>query len=219
MFQMRDLANLIMVTFLAGLLPAVCHAGITIAPYYSVSSTKSITTKQSQGTETEKISQREEKGLKAGISFWRLFKLQLAVGQNFKTTTTTEQEITDEYDEIDFNSELDTSTRTPGKSTKIKDTQNKAKLSIVLDPGFWIFIARLKAGVTATQRKIEVFEEDQLISKVDPEPTYKPHAGVGLGIKFTRRMYGMIEYNFFFYKFPKPEPFEREAAISFAFSI
>jgi len=195
------------------------EARITFAPYYSVSSTKSIKPKKSEGTETEKISQREEKGIKAGISFWRLFKFQAALGQNFKTTTTTENEITDEYGDIDFDSELDTSTRTPGKSTKIKDIQTKAKVSVILDPGFWIFIARLKLGVTATQRKVEVFEEGVMIEQIDPPPTYKPHAGAGLGIRFTPRMYAMAEYNFLFYKFPEPEPFEREVALSFAFSI
>lgn len=195
------------------------YAGITFSPYYSVSSTKSISPKPKSGTETETISQREEKGISAGLSFFRLFGLSLSVGQNFATKTTTEQTIKDEYGEIDFDSELDTSTRTPGKEVKIKDTQNKAKFSFYLDPGFWIFIARAKVGVTATQRKVETFQDDILIDQKDPAPTYKPHAGVGLGVRFSPRIFAMTEYNFFFYKFPEKEPFEREATVSFAFSI
>jgi hypothetical protein len=194
-------------------------ARITFSPYYSVSSTKSISPKRKDSTETEKISQREEKGLSAGVSFFRIVGLSLSVGQNFKTTTTTEQTVTDEYGEIDLNSELDSSTRTPGMQTKIKDTQNKAKFSFYLDPGFWIFVARMKLGVTATQRKVQVFADDILVDTQDPAPTYKPHAGLGLGVRLSSRIFAIAEYTFFFYKFPEKEPFEREATISFGFSI
>lgn len=202
---------------LFGAVPA--YAGITFSPYYSVSSTKSIQPNRSEGTETEKTTQREEKGIAAGVSFWKLFSLQLSVGQNFKITNTTENEIVDEYGEIDFASEIDTSTRQPGVATKIKDTQNKGKVTLVFDPGFWIFIARLKAGVTATQRITEVFVDDEKVEELRPNPTYKPHAGVGLGVRLSRQIYGMVEYNFFFYKFPETEPFEREVSVSVAFSI
>ncbi|MDD1421225.1 porin family protein [Dolichospermum sp. ST_sed1] len=208
-----------LITMNSVLFSTSAHARITFEPYYSVSSTKSLKPNKKASTETEKISQREEKGLRAGISFWRLLGLNLSVGQNFKTTTTQEQEIVDEYGEIDFNKEIDSTTKIPGVETKIKDTQNKAKATFVFDPGFWIFVARMKVGVTATQRITEVFIADEKTQEVRPDPTYKPHAGAGLGVRLSPRMFGMIEYNFFFYKFPETEPFEREASISFGFSI
>lgn len=194
-------------------------ARITFSPYYSVSSTKSISPNKNEDTETEKVTQREEKGLRAGISFWRLLSLQLSVGQNFKVSTTKEQEVVDEYGDIDFESDLNSSTKEPGIETKIKDTQNKAKVSFIFDPGFWKFIARVKIGVTATQRITEMFVADEKVEEYRPEPKYNPHAGVGLGIRLTPRIFGMIEYNFDFYKFPDTKNFEREALISFGFSI
>lgn len=212
MFKVVTLLGVLVSTNLAS-------AGILFEPYYKVSSTKSIKVDRSKDQETETIKQREEKGLRAGLSFFSLFKLNLAVGQSFLVTTSTTDTIKDEYDEIDFNKELNTSTAEPGKEVKQKETQNNARVTLVFDPSFWIFIARLKAGITARQRIVELFQDDVLLSHVDPGITYKPNAGVGVGIKLTPNMYFMIEYGFYFYKFPETEPFEREATISYGFSI
>lgn len=205
--------------FLLGFYSEQSEARVTFSPYYSVSSDKSIIAKKSKGTETEKKTFREEKGLKAGISFWKLFGASVSVGQNYKVTTSTESEISDEWGELDYSKDLNTSTSTPGSEKKIKETQNKAKVSVMFDPGFWILIARTKLGVTATQRLVDVYENDVLVSELKPEPTYKPHAGFGLGVKLSRRIKAMIEYDFFFYKFPETKVFERETSISFSFAI
>lgn len=187
-------------------------------PYVSLTSNKSITTNRSDGTETEKIRERQEAGIRAGLSFFRLFKLNLSAGQSVLTTTISESEIIkDEYDEINFGSEIDTSTE--GKETKTEETQNKARLSLLFDPGFWIFIARLKIGVTARQRLLKVYQDDALVKNLEPPITFKPHAGVGLGVKLAPRMYFMVEYSFYYYKFPELEPFERAATISYGIGI
>lgn len=189
------------------------YARIIFSPYYSVSSTKSITGKSSKGTETEKISKREEKGLAAGLALGRWFKLVGSVGQSFHVTTSQENTIKDEYEEIDFDQDFDSSTTL--KEKKKKETQNRAKFTFVFDPSFWIFIMRVKLGVTAKQRIIKLYADDELLSTNEPEPKYNPHAGAGLGIRIGRTMYGMIEYNIDFYKFPETAPFEREVSVSY----
>ena len=192
-------------------------AGISFEPYYSVRSTKTVTGNRAEGTETEKIKQREEKGLRAGIRLGSLFQFTFGVGQSFTETTTTENEIVDEFDEIDFSSDLDSSTE--GKEKKVKEFDNRARISFSFDPSFSIFIFRLKAGVTAKQRIQELLIDDELQSRQEPDPTYNPHAGFGFGIRFNSQMFWMAEYSFDYYKFPELEPFERDLSVSFGFSI
>ena len=99
---------------------------------------------------------------------------------------------------------------------------------MTFDPGFWIFIMRAKAGVTATQRIVDTEQAlvdadtgESTIAKrsVTTGPTYKPHSGFGFGVRLGRTMYFMAEYNMFHYKFPEIEPFEREVAVSYAVSL
>jgi hypothetical protein len=192
---------------------------VTFEPYYAVSSTKNIKPDRKSGTETESITQREEKGLRAGIKIFRLLNLSAQAGQSFTVGTTRQQSITDDYGQIDFNSELETSVRTPGNETKMKETQNRGKVELGINPSFSIFILKAKAGVSARQRIVELSENDTLLSRVEPEPTYTPHAGAGFGIKFSPRMFWLAEYAVNFYKYPELEPFERELQISFGFSF
>ncbi len=213
---MTKLAKIIF-GFLLFSLANVAMAGIIFEPYYSVKSTKNVDPNRKQGTQTEKTSLREEKGIKVGLGLGNLFKIQASVGQNFQKTTKTDGPIEDEYDEIDLNKDIDTS---GANATYMKkETQNLGKASLIFDPGFWIFIMRLKAGITAKQRIISMYQNDVMVSEEKPAPTYKPHAGLGLGVKLTPRMYFVIEYNAEFYAFPKAEPFEKELAITYGFSI
>lgn len=197
----------------------VAEAGITVAPYVSIKSTKSIKAQKSKGTETETVKQRKEAGFRGSLTFFRLLSLQLSAGQNKLTTTEKTQDAKDEYGEIDYSHDLNMSTDTPDTEIKITETQRNAKFSVVLDPGFWIFILRAKAGVTATQRILETEVTGQEKVTVTKGPTYKPHSGFGFGVRFTPQMYAMAEYNFFHYKFPEIQPFEREVAVSFAVSL
>ncbi len=200
-------------------LPSLAQAGITFEPYYSVSSTKTISPDRKSGTETEAITQREEKGLRAGIKIYRIFNFNLQVGQSFTVGTTKEQTIKDDYDEIDYDVELESDARTPGKEAKMKETQNRGRVELAINPSFSIFILKAKVGVTARQRIVELFEDDVLLTREEPEPTYGPHAGAGFGIKFSRRTFWMAEYNVNFYKFPELEPFERELQVSFGIAL
>jgi hypothetical protein len=211
---MRHKFLLMLVLFSA---PLKAEAGVTLEPYLSIASTKSLKPNKAQGTESEKISERREAGLKAGIKLGKVFSLYGALGQSKQTTTTSENEIVDQFGQIDF--EKDLNTRTTGRETKLLETQNKAKVGLDINPSFWIFIVRTTVGVAATQRLVKAYEDDVLLKDIKPDPTYKPFAGAGLGVRLGPKMFALAQYNFNFYMFPKKEPFEREVNISYGISL
>ncbi len=196
-------------------------AGVSISPYVSIKSTKSVTPgKKDKTTENETIKQRQEYGIQASVSFWRLFKTQLAVGQSKMTTTSKVSEVTDEYGKIDLSTDLNMDTDQPDNEVKLTETQRVGKFSLLIDPSFSIFILRFKVGVTAMQRIIEKDELGVEPSTITVGPKYNPHSGIGAGIRFTPRTFFMAEYNFFHYNYPtQVEPFERELAVSYSISI
>lgn len=215
MYRLYGLVCLLFV-FIAA--PSLVTAGVDISPYYSLKSTKSVT--PGKKVDNEKVEQREEFGLKATVKMWRLLKFQFAIGQNNLSTSKASSEVVDEYDEIDFQTELAIDTSDPDAELNIKETQNLAKLSFVFDPSFSIFIARLKIGITARQRIIEKSGTDIESVKITEGPSYKPHSGLGFGVRLSRKIYWMAEYEFYHYKYaPDIEPFERELSVSFGISI
>ena len=203
--------------FIAGLLvgSANANAGVSIEPFVSMSSTKSITSNKTSGTETSKINKRTTYGVRGNLSFWKLFKLQASVGTNKTEQTLQTSEAVDDYEEIDFKSDLNMSTNSPGQEIRLRETQYVGRVGVVLDPGFWIFIMRAKAGVQATQRIVEKEQDGVDPVKTTYGPTYKPYAGAGAGVKLGRRMFAIAEYNIFMYKFPETAPFEREVSVSY----
>lgn len=196
------------------------YSRITFAPYFSIRSTKSVDpSKENKNVENEKVKKRTEYGVRAGLGFWRLFMVNLSLGQSIYEKTEKAQYAADEYDEIDFEEDLNMSTDDPDKDVITKDTQRRLRFSLILDPSFWIFIMRAKIGITATQRIMELQEAGEPAEKEDTGIVWKPHSGVGVGIRFGPRMYGMIEYGAYHYKFPDVEPFERELTVSYAIAI
>jgi hypothetical protein len=218
---MRKLYMVAIAALGMGLLAASeAQARITIAPYYSIRSTKAIKPgAKNKATEDETIQQREEKGLKAGIGFFKLLKFELGVGQSVLTTTTKTSLAKDEYDQIDYEKDLNMDTSNQDAEFTTTETQNRAKASLIIDPSFSIFILRAKAGVTATQRIIEAKQGDGPTTKFTGDPVYTPHLGAGAGVKLGRMAYFIAEYNFDLYKFPKTEPFEREVSVSFGVNL
>lgn len=214
-----SLRNLVLACGLWVLATPMCLARIYFSPFVSLSSTKSIKPTAS-AQEKQAIKQKETYGVRAGISMWKLLKVEASVGQSKLTSTEkTVDASVDEYGEIDLQKDADLSTDDPEAEVKTTETTNKARLGIVLDPGFWIFIARAKAGVQATQRIMTLQEAGE--EPVTPEIpiTYKPYAGAGAGVKLGRMAQFVMEYNFLLYKFPKTEPFEREVSVTFAVNI
>lgn len=193
-------------------------AGVSVSPFVSINSTKSIKPAGS-GEEQETNKQRTTYGIRAKVSFWRLLGIQASVGTNKLETSEKTSEVKDEFDEIDLQKELKVSTDDPEKEVKITEEQRRGQVSLVFDPSFSIFILRASAGVQATQR-LFTKEEEGMDNETFVGPiTYNPIAGAGAGVRLGRAMFAMAEYNFFFYKFPEYEPFEREVAVSFGVSL
>jgi hypothetical protein len=203
---------------------ALC--GITIEPFASVSSTKTIkpdkagkNSTERATTETEIIKQRTTYGVRGSLSFFRIMKFQLGVGQNQLTTTSKTSQAVDDYEEIDFNKDLNMSTDTPDKEVKVTEVQKKGTATLVFDPSFSIFILRAKAGVVATQREFKKEEEGSpAVSYISPI-AYKPTCGAGAGVRFSSSMYFIAEYSLFLYKFPEKSPFEREVTVTYGVSL
>lgn len=189
------------------------EAGVSISPFVSINSTKSIKPAGS-GTEKTTNKQRTTYGIRGKISFWRLMGLQASIGTNKLATTEKTSEIKDEFDEIDLNKELDISQDDPEQEVKITEEQRRAQVNLVIDPSFSIFILRAKAGVQATQRLFTREQEGMEKETFEGPITYKPVAGAGAGVRLGRKAFFIAEYNFLFYKFPEYEPFEREVAIT-----
>ena len=195
-------------------------AGITVAPYVSIKSTKSIKANaKNKDQEDQSEAERREAGLRVGFSLGRLFSLQMSGGQNKLTTTTKTQDAKDEYGKIDYQKDLNMSTDDPLSTAKITETQRNAKASLVFDPSFSILMLRAKIGVTATQRTLETEVTGQEKLTKTFGPTYNPHSGFGAGVRLTPMMYFMAEYNFLHYDFPKIQPFEREVAVTYGVSF
>lgn len=204
----------------AALLASPAQAGVTISPYVSIRSTKTVKPQKKDKTkEDEVIKQRQEGGIRASVTFFRLFSLGLSVGQSKLTTTEKVGTAKDEYGEIDYEKDLNMKTDNPDNEIKITETQRNGRVQVTIDPGFWIFILRAKAGVIATQRILEVEQTGEEKTTQTFGPTYKPTSGFGFGVRFTPRMYAMAEYNMYHYAFPETEPFEREVAVTYAVEL
>lgn len=189
---------------------------VSVAPFVSMSSTKTLKpVKNDKTKDQETIKQRTTYGIKGTVGMYSFLKFQLTLGQNQLTTTEKVGNAVDDYGDIDFHKDLNMSTDDPEKDVKTTETQRKGRASLVIDPSFSILILRAEAGVQATQRLFAQKVADQPEQKYTSPITYKPLATIGAGVKIGPRMFAMAEYSFFFYKFPKTEPFEREATISY----
>jgi hypothetical protein len=204
----------------AGFFSANAIAGTTFAPYYSLRSTKKINTNKKDKSQEDTVNKtREEYGLKAGISMGRLFKTEFSIGQSILTVTEKTRDAVDEFDEINYVEDLNMDTSDPDRDVKTTDELLNARFGIAFDPSFSVFIIRTKLGVQATKRKLtfEQFGSDPVVE--EPPIVYKPYAGAGLGIRFSPKMFFMVEYAGYFYKFPELEPFQREVTVSYSVAI
>jgi hypothetical protein len=206
---------------------SAASGGISVEPFVSISSTKKIQPNKTgqknvsggSSTETEIIKQRTTYGIRGSLGFFRILKLQASVGTNELTTTSKTSQAVDDYEQIDYQKDLNMDTSNPDKEVRIKETQRKGSAVLVVDPGFWIFILRAKAGVIATQRLLSKEASGEATTNYVSPISYKPTCGAGAGIRFSSNMFFMAEYNIFLYKFPKKSPFEREVTVSYGFSI
>lgn len=202
------------------------HARISFEPFASVSSTKSIKTDKAgknstkpAATETAVTKQRTTYGIRASIGMFRILKFQLGVGTNELATTTKVSQAVDDYEEIDYEKDLNMDTSDPDAEVKMTERQKKGTATLVLDPSFSIFVLRAKAGVVATQRETEKEQTGSPKTTYISPISYKPTVGGGAGLKFGPRTYFIAEYSLFLYKFPEKAPFEREVTVTFGVSL
>ena len=208
----------VLLFIVVGLFSTAADAGISVSPYVSITSTKKIKPEET-GKEKSDTQQKTVYGVRARISFFRLLGIEISAGQGKTETETTVGKASDTWDEVDYEDDLEMSTNDPDKEVKTTETLRRARVGVTFDPGFWILIARAKVGAQASQREVELQESDEdPVTKTTPI-TYKPYAGAGLGVKFGPRMKVMAEYQWFFYKFPEYEPFEREVTVSFTVAM
>jgi hypothetical protein len=207
-------------------MPTAAWSGVSLEPFVSVSSTKTIKpnkvgqSKNSPATtETEIIKQRTTYGVRGSISFFRLMKFQLGVGQNQLATTSKTSLAVDDYGEIDYKKDLNMDTSNPDKEVKITETQRKGTATLIVDPSFSIFVLRAKAGVVATQRGMTKEVQGEPTTSYLSPISYKPVVGGGAGLKFGPKMYFIAEYSLFLYKFPEKAPFEREVTVTYGVSL
>lgn len=215
MLNMRKLAFPLFIFFLTS---NQANAGVTFSPFVGISSKKKIKS-QGDGTEKEEVVQTKTYGVRATLGIYRIVKFELGLGQTKVTTTDTVSTAKDEFGDIDYQQDANVSTENPDAELKTTETRNRGRISLVLDPGFWIFIARAKVGVQVTQRLLTIEEAGKEKVELKPDPTYKPFAAAGLGVRIGRTMQAMAEYSFYFYKYPELEPFDREVSISYGISI
>jgi hypothetical protein len=218
------LKHLLAVGFLVAAWSVELTAGVSFSPYVSIRSTKTInpqkTKKTEASTEKETIKQHREAGIKAGLKFWSLFQFQVGVGQSTLKTTEKISEVKDDYGKLDMQKELSIPEGGDAEAeVKLTETQRIARASLIIDPGFWIFICRAKVGATARQRTIAK-EDESGTSTTEFKATYGLHSGAGLGVRFSPSFYAIAEYGFEHYAFPPDlEPFERQASIGFNITI
>ena len=188
----------------------------TFAPYYGLSSTKKINTNKSDKSQEDTVNKtREEYGIKLGLKLGRLFKTEFSVGQSILTVTEKTRDAVDEFDEIDYEEDLNMDTSDPDVDVKTTDEILNARFGLIFDPSFYIFVLRTKLGVKAQKRKLTLEQPPSAPVVSEPPITYKPYAGAGLGVKISRKMFFIIEYVGHFYKFPETEPFQREVTVSY----
>ncbi len=200
------------------LMSSETFAGVTLTPYASISSSKTIKPAEA-GKETSTTDQKTTYGIRFGLKFYRIVTFQLSVGQNKSEKTSKTSKIVDSYGEIDYEEDLDMSTNDPDQEAKVTEVQRLGRAGLVLDPGFWILILRAQAGVQATQRIVTLEEQGEEAQTMETPITYKPYAGAGLGVKLAPRVSAIAEYTLNFYDFPDLDHFEREVAINFVVAI
>ena len=192
---------------------------LSLEPYYSMIQNKDNFT-DSSGQDVSKVRKTEEYGLRASLKLASILQLRASYGESKSKKTEKAIEIADTFDQIDFQTDLQIDTTDPDVDVTVNEHQKNAKLKLVIDPSFSIFIVRVYVGVSARWRLLT--REDVGVEDYTAEygPEYNPVAGAGFGIKLSRRLYAMAEYEFYFYNYPTEfEPFEQALSVSVGVSI
>lgn len=195
---------------------------LSVGPYASVTSSKSIKAKKPGSEASEEVTtQRTTYGLRADIRLSKFFSLTGQAGVNKVDRTKKLVAMRDEYGDIDFQSDLNVSPGDQNATFRYQEEQRLGQAKLVLRPLYTSFLwLNVGAGVQARQRLITSTDKATGVStKTTDKIRYQALASAGLGYKILRAFTGKIEYTFYFTKFPKTQPHEQEVAVNFGVEI
>jgi len=197
---------------------------ITVGPYASVSSTKAIkpVAGKDTGSSEETITQRTTYGVKVDLRLSKLFKLSLNGGQNEVDTTKKPIAMRDEYGDVDFAKDLNVDPNSQTATYRYRETQRVGSAQLVLAPALMkgVLWGKLGAGARARERLITISDEIAQTTKSVTDPLrWSAMATAGVQLRLLGAFNAGVEYKFYFLKFPKTEPHEQEAVVSFGMSI
>jgi hypothetical protein len=197
---------------------------ITVGPYASVSSTKAIkpVAGKDTGSSEETITQRTTYGVKVDLRLGRLFTLSVNGGQNEVDTTKKPIAMRDEYGDIDFTKDLNVDPNSQTATYRYRETQRLGSAQLVLAPALMkgVLWGKLGAGARARERLITISDEIAQTTKSTKDPLrWSAMATAGVQLRLLGAFNAGVEYKFYFLKFPKTEPHEQEAVVSFGMSI
>lgn len=199
---------------------------ISITPYAGVSSTKGIKPakvtpigqKDTKTSSNETVTQRQNVGLKVDVKFFRLFGLNVTGAYNKIDTTKSSGAMRDEFGEIDFKKDI---VGTSSADFNYQEEQRMATAKVGLYPSIGKLIGvKVEAGVRARQRIIK--SENKLTGdtkNINDPIRFHPTATAGGSIKLGGMAKFMIDYSFYFLKFPETNPHEQEVTIGMGVSI
>lgn len=197
---------------------------ITVGPYASVSSTKAIkpVAGKNPGTSEETVTQRTTYGVKVDLRLGKLFTLSVNGGQNEVDATKKPIAMRDEYGDVDFAKDLNVDANSQSAVYRYRETQRLGSAQLVLAPALMkgVLWGKLGAGARARERLITISDEIAKTTKSTKDPLrWSAMATAGVQLRLLRAFSASVEYKFYFLKFPKTEPHEQEALVTFGMSI
>lgn len=197
---------------------------INIAPYASLSSSKSIKPKlgKNANSSEEIVTQRQTYGLKVDIRLSKLFLFTASAGTNKVDTTKKASAMRDEFKEIDFSKDANVDTSAQNADYRYREEQRLANLEISIMPSLvqgrlW---GKIGLGARARQRLIDITDNITNNNKsIHDKIRYDALGSAGVQLRLFHSLNAGIEYKFYFIKFPKTEPHQQEVAINFGVQI
>lgn len=204
------------------------QAGIlTITPYASVSSTKSIKPNKvgksanGSGTETESVTQKTTYGLNLDFRISQYFVFRVGGGTNQTDATRKMIAMRDEYGYINYEKDANVDPAKQDATYRKIEKQNMGRAELLFQPILTNYLwLKFGAGVRAMRRDVAVTDVEKNIKTSIKDP-FRYHAvgTAGAGARLLRGLSANVEYKFYFIKFPKTQPHEQEVLIGFGIQI
>ncbi len=210
--------------FLLVFLTVACKTGrrgnrVSIDPFLSLQSNKAIKGEVGKQDEDEAYKERLTYGVKVNVDMFWILATEFVVARNQMESQLKAYRATDEFGEIDYEKDLNVDKSNKDLLLKVNEERRMARAALKAQIGLgYYFTAFAKVGAQAMQRIVKVKYTDEKYADKAPDPLttpieYDPYAGAGFRVRLTHRVQAGATYDFFFYKFPKYEPFTREVGV------